>query len=149
MNTRISLPALVMVGFVLLAGCGEVAEFVLDDDWALSEIRAGDAEVDNLSDHLSIEFDAIDDQVSITVGPGWDRLSPQDPTGTYEFDVTPANSTITLSQDDEKKHEISYAFSDELCTMEWTRWEAVDPDPDIVIVSSTSTITAIEFERVE
>lgn len=149
MKTRITILVLTAAVIGLLAGCGEVAEFALDDDWALSEIRAGDATVDDLTDHLAIEFDAVRDQVSITVGPGWERLSPQDPTGTYEFDVTPANSTITLSQDDEKKHEISYAFSDELGTMEWTRWEAVDPDPDIVIVSRSSTINAIEFERVE
>lgn len=130
---------------LLVAGCSSVTQLVLDDSWALEEIRAGEVITTNVDDYLTVSFDAGDDTATVTIGPDWDSLSGVDVSGTFDFAIDASERTIALSRGGDIRHEIAYEFDDALRRMRWTRWTVVSPD--VTVVSEDSTITSILFER--
>ena len=132
---------------LVLAGCGRVTELVLDDSWALEEIRAGDIIRTNLDDYLVVSFDAQNDQATLTVGPAWDTLTQVNVTGTFDYEVDGRASRVVLSQDGLEKHVITFELQDQLETMVWVRWVAAGFDPETEIVSDSATIDYIMFRR--
>jgi hypothetical protein len=142
----------IILGLVLILmvlGCGALTELILDDAWALKEIKAGSIIATGLNDYLAVQFDAGTNEASFTIGPDWGDLSSQDPTGTYTFEVDTGNDQIVFKQSDEIKHSVTYEFNSDLGEMKWIEWIAVDPDPDIQIIGDDATIDYILFERAQ
>lgn len=138
---------IMFVALLALAGCGEVTELVLDDSWALEEIKAGSLITTSLDNYLVVTFDADDDQATLAVGPDWGSLSSVDVAGTFDFTVDATNNTITLSESGDATYVITYELENELDRMVWLRWVAVDVDPEVEIVSDSATIDYIAFQR--
>jgi len=139
--------AIALVSLLMLAGCGEVAELVLDDSWAIEEIKAGSLITTDLDNYLVVTFDAENDQATLTVGPDWGSLSSVEVSGTFDFTVDGTDNTIALSQSGDDKYAITYELDDQLDRMVWLRCVAVDVDPAVEIVSDSVTIDYIAFER--
>ena len=137
----------VLIGLPVLAlvACSSVTQLVLDDSWALEEIRGGEVITTNLDDYLTVDFDAGNDTATVTIGPDWDSLSGVDVSGTFDFAIDAGEQTIALSRGGDIRHEIVYEFDDALRQMRWTRWTVVSPD--VTVVSEDSTIRSILFER--
>ncbi|MFW6288354.1 MAG: hypothetical protein ACOC2Q_01080 [Spirochaetota bacterium] len=135
------------IALLMLAGCGEVTELVLEDTWAIEEIRAGDLITTDLDDYLEVTFDASNDEATLTVGPDWDELSNVEVTGTFDFTVDGTDKTITLSQSGDPKYVITYELENQLDRMVWMSWVAVDRDPTVDIVGDSAVIEYIAFNR--
>lgn len=145
--TRYALIALTVPLMLAIGACSSVTQLVLDDSWALEEIRAGEVITTNLDDYLTVRFDAAANTATVSVGPDWDALSGVDVSGTFDFAIDATGSTIALSRGGDLRHEIRYGFDRALQRMLWTRWTVVSPD--ITVVSPDSTVRAIVFERDE
>ncbi|MFP4549918.1 MAG: hypothetical protein ACLFNT_03860 [Spirochaetales bacterium] len=141
---------LVLVGLiaaVALVACGEVAEFILDDKWELKEVQTDSGVELNTDDFVVIAFNSADSEANVTVGDSWPISF--DPTGTYEYRVENADNVINFYQDDVLMHVVSYELENGYDTMIWNSWVAVEPTPDETIVSDSSTLRSLKFERVE
>lgn len=143
----------ILIGVIIICviaafiGCSLLTELVLDDAWALTQIKAGSIIATDLDDYLAVQFDASNNQATFTVGPDWSNLSSQDPTGTYSFIVDSANQQIEFSSGGELQHVVIYRFFSTYGEMNWIEWEAVDPD--IQIIGDDAVIDYIQFERAE
>ncbi|MFW6380799.1 MAG: hypothetical protein ACOC0Y_02040 [Spirochaetota bacterium] len=138
---------LVGIAIVLLAGCGTVAQLVLDDTWTLEQIKTGDLITTDLDDYLQVTFDAESETATIVIGTDWDDLSDLQVAGTFGVTIDSDQNSITLSEDGVDRYRITYELEEQLTRMVWTRWIAVDVDPEVDIVGGDAIIEHIAFIR--
>ncbi|MFP4563410.1 MAG: hypothetical protein ACLFRY_08865 [Spirochaetia bacterium] len=142
-----SVVLILTVLILTVLGCGALTELVLDDAWALNEIKAGDIIADDLDKYLAVQFKADTNVAEFTIGPDWGELSSQNPDGTYTFEVDSQNNQIDFKKDGTTEHTVTYEFDSGLNEMEWTEW--IDVGADVEIVGDDATIKYILFERAE
>lgn len=139
--------AIVVAAVVAVVGCqgpqSALDELVLDDQWALSEIKAGSIITTGLNEYLTVTFDSDTEQVTYQTGASWP--SAIDVSGTYDYTINGAANQITLSQSGTTVYTITYNFAPDLDEMTWTEW-VVEGSGDNV-VGGTATIEYIKFER--
>jgi hypothetical protein len=150
-KTRIGIGVALLTAMLVLAGCGEVGEFILDDQWDLQEIQT-DTTIDvNLDDYIQIVFDSENDQATITTGDDWTTVVPELVIGgeTFDYNVQTADNQIEFSQGGEIIHLVTYTLDDAYDTMIWEGWQYVEGANDDTIVGDTATIQSMTFDRIE
>jgi hypothetical protein len=139
----ISAVALVLV----LGGCGAFQsaadQLILDDQWTLSEIKAGSVVTTDLNDYLSVTFDATNDQVTYQTGSAWPSAIDVD--GTFDYVIDGGNNTILLSESGTARYTIVYEFDSDLGEMTWTSWTVEGSGAEIV--GESGALDYIKFDR--
>lgn len=138
----------VLMGFIVLfAGCqapqSALDELILDDRWALSEIKTGSIITTDLNDYLTVTFDSDTEEVTYQTGSAWP--SAIDVNGTYDYTINGAANEITLAQGGTTEYTITYDFDPDLDEMTWTAWIAEGSGAEIV--GGSATIEYIKFVR--
>ena len=139
----ISAVALVLV----LGGCqafqSAADQLILDDQWTLSEIKAGSVVTTDLNDYLSVTFDATNDQVTYQTGSAWPSAIDVD--GTFDYVIEGGNNTILLSEGGTAQYTIVYDFDSDLGEMTWTSWTVEGSGAEIV--GDSGALDYIKFDR--